>query len=376
MITRHQTTLGRVAIALVMLVVAITQLQISHTPDYLQDYAAAVAFWQGESVHSPTAEIADRFGIQHDFPILNGVRQPHPPAATLLTLPFALLSFEASRLAWCLFCVASILAAWQWRRLDPWACAASAPMWCVALVLGTHEPLLLLLIVGAILLLEDHPKLAGGLLGGAIAIKAYPAVLVVGLVYARKWSAVVAAAVVTLALFGGGEWLFGLGTTSEWLSHTAINVGAYVDGSQNLSLVKPVRQLVGDVSPSLIAAVLCGLWALPVVRRRRDERPLASLLPVALLVCPISWRHYAGLVDATETNRLERSCLAIAGTFSLLIGMKWLPSAPELVVGLPVTMLLLSLWARAAGLTERAAALSVGGLSEPDSGNQTAAIET
>ena len=339
----------RGVIAALLTAVAIFQTQRSHTPDFLHDYTAARAVRAGVSVSQPTGDLAARFGIVHGFPAgsLDGNCTPHPPLATVLTIPLSFLSFEAARVCWCLLSGLAIFLAWNWRGMNPWSCAASAPMWCVALVLGTHEPLLLLLIVGALMQLSSRPTLAGSLLGMAVAVKAYPAVLVVGLFLSREWRALIAAIMTTVILNLVAELAMGLGATFAWLSFTKVNVLGYVDLSQNLSLVRWVRQVIGPWSPTLIAAALFTLFLLPVVSVVRKGR-LACMIPIVLLVSPLSWRHYGGLMDATESSFVERALLALAGTVTLAIGSGWIKSAPDALIALPLTLMMLAHWAKSA----------------------------
>ena len=268
-----------------MTVLAIVQEQRSHTPDFLHDYAASRAVRAHLAASQPTGELAEHFGISHGFPAgsLAGNRTPHPPVATVLTIPFSYLSFESARLAWCLLSGAAIFVAWNLRDMGAWSCAASAPMWCVALVLGTHEPILLLLIVAGLSQMKTRPASCGALLGAAVALKAYPAVLLVGLCLSRQWRALSVAVITTVMLMVGAELWMGVGATVGWLQFTKINVLGYVDLTQNLSLVRWVRAVIGPWNPTLVAAALFVLFLLPVIRVVQ-RGCLRSLVPIVLLV--------------------------------------------------------------------------------------------
>ena len=72
-------------------------------------------------------------------------------------------------------------------------------------------------------------------------------------------------------------------------------------------------------------------------------------MPVLLLVSPLSWRHYMGLVAIDPARPFELICLGVAGVAALLIGMHMLPPdnmAP--VVQSPLLLALLLIWYRQA----------------------------
>lgn len=335
----------RCAIGVVMGALAVQQIFGNHTPDFAVDYAAAWAYWNGRPVHAPTAELLAECWPQHEFHELTGARQSHPPFATLLALPLALLTFEHARIVWCVISVLAIVAAWQLVHARVATCLATAPIWCVALVLGTHEPLLFLLIGGAIASVAFSPRRAGALLGLAVALKAYPAVLAVGLVITRQWRCVammfVAAGVVALT----AELVFGAGTTAEWFAFTGVITSVYVDSPDNGSLVRHLRQLIA-VPDALAACLLAGALIVPLARKLSAGDAIRPLLPVALLASPLSWRHYMGLTGVLELGRVEQSCLALAGLLVLLLGMGIISPPPDLWVHVPLVLVLFFQWGR------------------------------
>ena len=264
---------------------AAVQLDGNRTPDFAQDYAAAWAYWHGQDVHAPTGELLSQCWPDHDFArkTVKKIQQPHPPFATLLALPLARVDFPTARLAWCLISGVAVWAAWQVAPVKLTICLATAPIWCVALVLGTHEPLLFVLIVTAVRWWSvERPRadwVAGVALGLAIATKAYPAVLLLGLIMTRRSTALLAAGLTALVATGAAELLFGWGTTAEWLAYCGQNTLSYVLTVQNHSLVRllyePLRHVTW-ISPAVIAVALIGLLSWPLARKLKRRRSATS----------------------------------------------------------------------------------------------------
>ena len=123
----------------------------------------------------------------------------------------------------------------------------------------------------------------------------------------------------------------------------------YVDNIGNGSLVRLVRQLVPDASPSVIALGACLLLLWPLLSRLRRGDWLRPLLPVILLISPLSWRHYMGLVAIVPLGRIEQVCLALSGIVAILIGLDLIPpdNLAPIVQG-PLLLVLLLLWYRMA----------------------------
>lgn len=340
-----KSLIGRSVLAVAISLFAVQQIKVSATPDFAQDYAAGWAFLHGRSIYTPTAELLAECWPHHTFTKLAGIRQPHPPWATLLAVPLALFSFETARLVWCLLCALAVWGGWQLARTDLMSCLVTAPIWCIALVLGTHEPVLFLLIAAALLLLIRAPVIAGACLALCIALKAYPAVLLIGVLLGRQWRCLTAAIVGTAALTLFAELILGFGVTAQWLGVVAHSTAGYVDSPHNSSLVRLVYA-VFPVRPMAIAAVLAAILIWPQLRHRRPEDPIRPMVPVMLLASPISWRHYMGLVNVLELGRIEQFCLALAGGLALLVSMGWIAPVSEVLVQSPLVLVLIVLWMR------------------------------
>lgn len=334
--------------------------------DFAQDYAAARAWWRGLSPNSRTAAILGECCAEI-APLYGGMHTAHPPLATLLALPLGWLPWPAARLIWLALAWAALVGAWQIGQVSPWACAATGAFWVIALGLGTHEPLLFLLLALALRLDRpapgaeaDQPQIARGrwpvrrddtlvgvLLGLCAALKVYPIVLIGGLLLARRYAAAAMALASGAALALLSELVLGFGVTAGWLRFVPINTSFYVDQIGNGSLVRLVRAVLpgAPIAPVTLAAL--GLLMLPLIPRLRRGDWLRPLVPVMLLASPLSWRHYMGLAAISRLGRAEQAALALAGVAALLIGLQLLPpdNMAPIVQG-PLLIVLIWLWYR------------------------------
>jgi len=337
----------RLALSAIILTAALLQLP-SFLSDYGQDYAAARGWWHGQDTNTRTADLLAECCAEI-APSYGGMQTAHPPFATLLALPLGWLPWPVARVLWLLLSWAAITIAWLRLRVSPWLCAATASFWIIALGLGTHEPLLFLLLALALTLQARAPRLAAVLVGLCAAIKVYPALLILGLwISGRRQMALIAVStgVAALALC---ELVLGFGVTLAWLRFVPVNTLFYVDSNGNGSLVRLVRAVLPGASPLPVALVALALLLLPLIPRIRSGAWLQPLMPVLLLVSPLSWRHYMGLVAIEPVRPFEQICLAIAGAAALLIGMHLLPPdnmAP--VVQSPLLFALMLMWYRQA----------------------------
>jgi hypothetical protein len=337
----------RIAFSAVILAAALLQLP-SFLSDYGQDYAAARGWWHGQDTNARTASLLAEC-CANIAPSYGGMQTAHPPFATLLALPLGWLPWPAARLAWLLISWAAITLAWLLLRVSPWLCAATASFWIIALGLGTHEPLLFLLLALALIMQDRAPRLAAVLVGACAAIKVYPALLILGLwIGGRRRQALIALATGAAAL-ALCELVLGFGVTLGWLRFVPVNTQSYVDSNGNGSLVRLVRAVIPGAEPTLVALVVLLLLLLPLIPRIRAGTWLQPLVPVLLLVSPLSWRHYMGLVAIEPARPVELICLGVAGAAALLIGMHVLPPdnmAP--VVQSPLLLALMLIWYRQA----------------------------
>src|SRR5215208_3822913 len=184
----------RITLSSLLLIIALWQLP-SFLSDYGQDYAAARGWWHGQDTNTRTADLLAECCAEI-APSYGGMQTAHPPFATLLALPLGWLPWPTARLIWLLLSWATITVAWLLLCVSPWLCAATASFWIIALGLGTHEPLLFLLLALTLIVQARAPRLAAVLVGLCAAIKVYPALLILGLwISGRRQMALIAVAV-------------------------------------------------------------------------------------------------------------------------------------------------------------------------------------
>ena len=337
----------RIALSAIILVVALLLLPRFQS-DFAQDYAAARGWWRGQDTNSRTADLLAECCAEI-APLYGGMQTAHPPFATLLALPLARLPWPAARMIWLLISWLAIAGGWQILRASPWLCAATASFWIIALGLGTHEPVLFLLLALALRLGARAPRLAAVLVGLCAAIKIYPALLIAGLwLSGRRGMALVATATGAAALVLC-ELILGFGVTLGWLRFVPVNTLHYVDDIGNGSLVRLVRAIVPGAPPTPIALAALLVLLAPLVPRIRSGAWLQPLIAVILLVSPLSWRHYMGLVALGQVRPFEQACLALAGVAALLVGMNLLPpDNMALIVQSPLLLVLMLMWYRQA----------------------------
>ncbi len=345
----------RLAIATATLIAAVLLLP-QFQSDYAQDYAAASGWLRGRDTNDRTADLLAEC-CADIAPLYGGMQTAHPPFATLLAMPLAWLPWPTARLLWLLLSWGAVVAAWQLLEAGPWVCAATASFWVLALGLGTHEPLLFLLLALALRFEASRPRFVGALVGLCAAIKIYPALLIAGLWAAgRRTAALVALGAAAVAVVMS-EAVLGLGVTRGWLSFVPINTQHYVDDVGNGSLVRLIRAVLPGASPSLATLAVLALLLLPLLPALRRGEWLRPLIPVMLLASPLSWRHYMGLVALNRLAAVELVCLGLSGAVSLLIGMRLLPPdnmAP--VVQGPLLLVLMLLWYKQASARPTATA--------------------
>jgi alpha-1,2-mannosyltransferase len=312
----------------------------------MQDYAAAWAWWHGGDPNGKTAEILASCcpEVQASPSIL---QTAHPPFATLLTLPFALLSWQAAQWFWLLVSWGLVMWSWHQAEVPALACAVTAPLWLVALSLGALEPLIFALIVGGLLLQQRHPVCAGALVGLAGAIKVYPVLLLCGLWLSGRRQVALAGAATGLAATLLAEVILGFGVTSRWLAYTPMNTLFHLETARNLSLVRVLHFIVPTAPPTLLALGVFGLLLIPILPAVRRSDGMKSLLPVALMVSPLCWEQYLALLGLNRLGRIEQALLAVSGTTIGLVWLHLIPGDGIAIIGYgPLLVVLLLQWYR------------------------------
>ncbi|NNJ09285.1 DUF2029 domain-containing protein [Chloroflexales bacterium ZM16-3] len=357
------STLRRLCMAL-LLALSVWAILITPESDFVQDYAAAKGWMLGLDPNGPTDDLLA--ACCSDAPPNQIPQTAHPPLATLLALPFALLPWTAARWAWMLVSWLLITLTWEWLQLPPLACLLSIPFWVIGISLGALEPLLLLLVATTLQDLERAPLRAGAALGLAMALKVYPGMLVLGLLLGRRWRPLLAAGTAALLATAGAEIILGPGVTRDWLAFSQVNATLHVGSVRNVSLVRIAHTLLPALSANMTGVLLALLLTIPLVPLLRCE-PIRAMLPVMLLSSPICWELYFVFLSLVPLGRAERALLALSGLVGLAVWMRLISGVGMALPGygplFVAAMLAWYRWARAGLAAARPAAGS------PDAGN-------
>jgi alpha-1,2-mannosyltransferase len=283
-----------------------------------------------------------------------------PPFQSVWFSPFAAIAaihVVLSRVLWYLANVICLLGGvWCWTQaLLPGRFKTARVLWgapevllpLLAIALPTqtnfeHQNMNALLLfltgVGALAVVHRADIKAGGFLGAAVALKAFPLLLLGALVVRRSWRVAAAGAAFAVGLTSLVVVRYGLAggfrTFQDWL---AISVnGGWPTRPQNQSLFAALTRLwPGDpaIAHTVGWCILVGL-AVVVSWKRRNLPPesagseIAFVLAVAVVLSPIAWEHYWVLmfpilqVAYTERRRTVFwvAVLLITGPSPLLVG--------------------------------------------------------
>jgi hypothetical protein len=328
--------------------------------DFFQEWASAKNFQNGLPVytnHTVTAELylGHKRSPGEDFIEWNA----HPPTSILLGIPFASLDYPTAVLLWNLLSLVALgVSLWLVARglslrLTWWAIFPAVTLSLLSgpfrqqVIQGQLNLVLLLLIIGGWLAERaGRPRLAGGLLGAATAIKLFPGFLLLHFALRRRWRVVVAGAwsfallsTVTAAVLGPGTYkiyaLVVIPQTAKfrrsWANASLVGFWDKVIGSGTWHYSRHVLPLAKMPSVALSLTLLsCGivltLWARAVSQvRTREIGDLAFGLSLStmLLVSPVTWDHYFLLLvlplaqvwrtlPRTETGRIVRLGLLVS----------------------------------------------------------------
>jgi len=333
---------ARLFVSAALLGLALLAIRRIGLSDLTQDYAAAWAWWHGRD---PNGYVPDL--LTACCPTLTP--QPyiphtaHPPVATLVTLPFALLPWPLTQVLWIVLGWTAIVLGWHTGRISLAMCLATIGFWVTALG-GTFEPFVFLLLVLMHKNSQQRPLLSGVCLGLSIALRTYPVLLLSGYVLSRHYRLTISALCTAALMMGLAEVMIGAGATAAWLAYLPINARVWVDQVYNISLVRVVRLVVVDAAPMVTAVVLYALLLAPLVPRLVRGDSVRPVLPVMLLSPPLVWSSYVALIAVVPATRIQRLCLSITSMF-LVAGIAFPPDdATMLVFNLPVIVGLLLIW--------------------------------
>lgn len=339
-----QQTVLRLTVGGCVLLCGILLTQRLPNPDLFGDYAAACAWWQRFSEHSRIAALSQ---CSSDIDYRAFGPHAHPPFSTIVFLFLGFFSWPDARWVWFVISGACLIGAWQYYRIPVSVCAATALFGVFGLYRGTMEPFLFTLIMIALSQEDKRPILSAALIGLAAAIKVYPGLLLVALLIARRFNALLTGVVVGGLATAISEVALGFGTVQAWLLHTTPNALAWQTNPDNLSLVRIAGNIGPHLSPLATALALFALAIASLIAVPHRRVSMRMILPTALLVTPLVWSHYVIHTSMLRLTRLEQTLLLAGGGLIFLGILGVFPIQNAAVAYGPVLVALALLWYRA-----------------------------
>lgn len=316
------------------------------TADAMQDYAAAWGHWHGYSSNGSTPKLME-LCCPGFYPPERIPQTAHPPLATMLFLPLALLSWKQAQMIW--FLVSWLLIVWSWQALKvpPRSCLLTAIFCLTTLIVGGLEAVMLGLIAAS-LLLKDRSEIGSGVaVGLAAAIKLYPVLFIFGLWVAGRRKAAVAAVAAGAVATALSELVLGIGTTASWLAYTAQNAQVQVHDIRNLSVVSILWRAIPSLSPLITSIVLITIFIAMTYRKIKRSDGVRPLIPTMLAGASICWEQYLVLLALNPISMIEQICLAISGVIIALVWLHAIPGENLAPIGYgPLFLVLLLSWYR------------------------------
>ncbi|MCL6501079.1 MAG: DUF2029 domain-containing protein [Pirellulales bacterium] len=336
--------------------------------DFFQEWSSVQNWRRGLPIYEEQVLAVDRYlGIKIDPTEQQAVEvNAHPPASVLMAMPMFWLDYPRATLAWNLLSlVLGAAALWvinvecklaeSWRTLLVVVTLALLFDPLLAQTLFAQLNLLLLfLLVGAwAAARRQQDRLAGVLLGTAVAVKLYPALLVAFFAMQRRWRLVVAALLAALAWCGMTVLVFGLDTHYQYAWEVVPRVHEWRAGWGNLSVLgwwsrlfdpgtkgglvtpmvyNPWLAKAGNyVTASLLVGAACWIaWRARTPQAR--ELSLGLFVVTMLLISPVCWPHYLLMLvlpAAQVWSSISESRLVVLGVVVLLLPVWW----PPILVG-------------------------------------------
>lgn len=224
----------------------------------------------------------------------------YPPVATLFYVPFAVLPAGVGDVVVAVAAMGCAMATLWILDVRDWRCYGLTAL--LPSVYGSVQTGNLTLFLTVALALvwrwRARPVACGVLVAAVLALKLFLWPVLIWLVATRRWPAVMYAGVVGVAASLVGWLVVGFGALSDFPTLLRQNID--VNGSAPYTIAALVRQLGG---PSPVGYALC--WALGGVvlagvvllaRRRRDDSAFILAIGASILLSPIVWAHYLGVL--------------------------------------------------------------------------------
>jgi alpha-1,2-mannosyltransferase len=299
------------------------------------------------------------FGMLFDFQVMwnagHDVVQGHSPYPFVYPAPAAVLMAPFGALPWklavALFWIVSMLAlmlALHILEVEDWRCygavfASHATLW--ALEIGTISPLLVLAAAVA-WKYRDRPQVVAAAVAFVIVMKLFLWPLALWLLATRRYRAVLASILQTVALVIGCWAIIGFAGFLSYPRHLGgIASTVQFDSFSVLALGKALGLSTGGarVASMLVGLAAIGLIFLAARGRHGDHNAFVAAIAASLLLSPIVWVHYFVLLYVPIA--LARKNLGLLWLLPLAF---WaLPhaasngSVPHILLGLGVTFAVL-----------------------------------
>lgn len=308
-------------------------------PDLRQDYAAACAWWVARYAENPF--IVNACG--NNLSPTSLVETAHPPAATLVSLPLALLGWPQAYYAWIVLGALCVGLSWVCFRIPFPVCLATAPFVYLCLHRGAFEPLLFLLMALSLHLEERRPGASAALIGLAAGLKVYPVLLLTAFLWRRRYYELILALLCGLGITVAAEIILGPGVIRSWLRFTPGNLDRYINNPDNVSLVR----VVPDSALAFpVALVIYLLLILGLRRQLCSAGAMRELIPVMLMTTPLVWSHYLGALALASLRRAELLLLGGGGILLVLSSMSLVPIDSAVFVYAPLFAATAIAWLR------------------------------
>lgn len=290
---------------------------VEETADSTADWLVTRAAQQGGDPYADIRGLADEFGERYVFLGAEGVQDflgappyvhPRSPGALILQLPLLYLDPKGAHLAMGMATIAAlatlVLATAHLGNLDRRLTLVLVPALFIssvvggALAFGVQSVVVAACVSVAWLLLRRSDSVgAGALLGFAITLKLFPALLCVVLAAHKRWRALAVSLSMPVLLNLAGMLVFRL-SPREVLDGLGEATRVWLPFGANGSVSRLV-ELAGVPVPMAAASapVLALLGVLLVLRRQPSfDAALAAGIILAVLGSPLSWGHYDALL--------------------------------------------------------------------------------
>ncbi len=330
--------------------------------DFFKEWASARNVREGKPAYTNQRVTAERYlGIRAAD--LRGYFEDynaHPPAAILLALPFAGLSYPTAQFVWNLASLAALLVALAVIGCElhiawpawAWLPAAAALMLCdpfrQTVIQGQLNFVLLLLITLAWRFdRRQAPWWVGTCLGAATAIKLFPGFLFLYCLMQKRWTALISGALTFLTVSALTTTLLGQEAWADYLHKSLPALAAMCDAWGNVSvdaffarlfdahsqyveplLHAPMLRWSGRIAGIAAVVTTCGWVSARAQSPAARDCAFAASLVAMLLASPIAWHHYFVLLflplvlvarAARGSAGRRRQALAVAVAAALML---------------------------------------------------------